>query len=93
MAAVMAVVAGLGCKKEESNTTAAGAPAKGGYTCPMHPEVRSDKPGECPKCGMDLVPVKETGSAATGDVCPRCGKPEAECAREHERETAGSVGK
>ncbi|MBZ0204010.1 MAG: hypothetical protein K8I03_13410 [Ignavibacteria bacterium] len=25
------------------------------YTCPMHPEVISDKPGECPKCGMDLV--------------------------------------
>lgn len=26
------------------------------YTCPMHPEVTSDKPGKCPKCGMDLVP-------------------------------------
>jgi len=25
------------------------------YTCPMHPEVQSDKPGECPQCGMDLV--------------------------------------
>ena len=25
------------------------------YTCPMHPEVRSDKPGQCPKCGMTLV--------------------------------------
>jgi hypothetical protein len=24
------------------------------YTCPMHPEVISDKPGQCPKCGMDL---------------------------------------
>jgi hypothetical protein len=27
------------------------------YVCPMHPDVRSDKPGECPKCGMDLVPA------------------------------------
>ncbi|HWK05108.1 MAG TPA: heavy metal-binding domain-containing protein [Puia sp.] len=25
------------------------------YTCKMHPEVISDKPGKCPKCGMDLV--------------------------------------
>ena len=25
------------------------------YTCPMHPEVTSDKAGTCPKCGMDLV--------------------------------------
>mgnify|MGYP001740228288 len=22
------------------------------YTCPMHPEVTSDHPGRCPKCGM-----------------------------------------
>jgi hypothetical protein len=25
------------------------------YTCPMHPEVVADKPGKCPKCGMNLV--------------------------------------
>ena len=25
------------------------------YTCSMHPEVKSDKPGKCPKCGMELV--------------------------------------
>lgn len=29
------------------------------YTCPMHSEVVSDKPGKCPKCGMELVPMKE----------------------------------
>lgn len=28
------------------------------YTCPMHPEVISDQPGKCPKCGMTLVKVK-----------------------------------
>lgn len=24
------------------------------YSCPMHPEVQADKPGRCPKCGMNL---------------------------------------
>jgi len=27
------------------------------YTCPMHPEIRQDHPGDCPKCGMTLEPV------------------------------------
>lgn len=35
-------------------------PAKSAkYTCSMHPEVISDKPGKCPKCGMELVPVSK----------------------------------
>jgi len=59
------------------------------YICPMHPEVRQNGPGECPKCGMALEP--ETPSMATrvqytcpmhpeimrdepGD-CPKCGMP------------------
>ena len=25
------------------------------YTCSMHPEIESDQPGNCPKCGMKLV--------------------------------------
>jgi len=29
------------------------------YTCPMHPEVKTDHSGNCPKCGMKLVPIKE----------------------------------
>ena len=34
-------------------------PTSGGttYTCPMHPEIRQDRPGVCPKCGMALEPV------------------------------------
>lgn len=27
------------------------------YTCPMHPEIRQDQPGNCPKCGMALEPL------------------------------------
>ena len=29
------------------------------YTCPMHPEIIQDASGNCPKCGMNLIPVKE----------------------------------
>jgi hypothetical protein len=35
---------------------------KNKYTCPMHPEVISDKPGKCPKCGMTLVKVKSSST-------------------------------
>jgi Cu+-exporting ATPase len=39
-------------------SVAIAAPASGTvYTCPMHPEVRQDHPGTCPKCGMTLEPV------------------------------------
>ncbi|HCE5827428.1 TPA: heavy metal translocating P-type ATPase [Pseudomonas aeruginosa] len=31
-------------------------PAGSVYTCPMHPEIRQDSPGTCPKCGMALEP-------------------------------------
>ena len=31
------------------------------YTCPMHREIVRAEPGQCPKCGMTLVPIKENG--------------------------------
>ncbi len=30
------------------------------YTCPMHPEIRQAQPGDCPECGMHLVPEGTT---------------------------------
>jgi Cu+-exporting ATPase len=38
------------------------------YTCPMHPEVISSKPGACPKCGMALEPVAATESTANPEL-------------------------
>ena len=40
------------------------APAKVQYTCSMHPEVVSDKPGKCPKCGMTLIKKEATKKKA-----------------------------
>ena len=30
------------------------------WTCSMHPQVRQDEPGDCPICGMELIPAKKT---------------------------------
>ncbi|WP_029001327.1 copper-transporting P-type ATPase [Azohydromonas australica] len=38
------------------------------YTCPMHPEIRQDHPGSCPKCGMALEPLLPEAEA--GDENP-----------------------
>src|SRR5437763_16041179 len=35
------------------------------YTCPMHPEIVRAEPGQCPKCGMTLVPIKENEKRQT----------------------------
>ncbi len=59
--------------EERSHATPAGSKARAGavlYRCPMHPNYTSDKPGECPICGMTLERVDglETHDAHAGDV-------------------------
>ena len=36
------------------------------YTCPMHPEVRQEGPGSCPKCGMNLEPAAPAAGETAG---------------------------
>jgi Cu+-exporting ATPase len=48
-----------------STPTVESSAVKPGYTCPMHPEVQQDHPGNCPKCGMALE--LKTVTAGGGD--------------------------
>ena len=41
------------------------------YTCPMHPEIKQNQPGNCPKCGMSLEPVAApTNLTKVEYICP-----------------------
>jgi RND family efflux transporter MFP subunit len=72
--AVLAIVASAAWWLGRTTGTAAGphatyeaAPARAVplYHCPMHPTIVSDRPGDCPVCFMDLVPVeRDAGSGA-----------------------------
>ena len=51
--------------KNESSTAHANNAAPSEYTCPMHPEIRQDQPGDCPICGMSLVPTAKPSNTNT----------------------------
>ena len=82
----LAVILFASCKGKSGTSATAGAagqeqgqvakarPAseKTIYHCPMHPTYTSDKPGDCPICGMKLVPMeKEEKQAATPPPAPK----------------------
>ncbi len=62
--AVGLVAGARGCSEEraiEATGESAHADSDTGtvWTCSMHPQIRMDEPGQCPICGMDLIPVAE----------------------------------
>lgn len=38
------------------------------WTCSMHPQIKADKPGSCPICGMELIPLKSDEDEDDGDA-------------------------
>lgn len=54
----------VGTRQEQTSMTQS-AQEQTWWTCSMHPQIRQPKPGKCPICFMDLIPV-ESGSAQSG---------------------------
>ncbi len=66
LAPLLALLLLAGCHGPESQAAAqpVASSAAMQYTCPMHPQVVRDAPGQCPICGMDLVPKVLNNAAA-----------------------------
>jgi hypothetical protein len=64
LAASVFLVAGAACRMRATATTTAPAAATVVYHCPMHPSYVSDRPGDCPICGMKLVRAEPSPGAA-----------------------------
>jgi Cu+-exporting ATPase len=78
----------LGAAADDRKKEQAGGKPKVEWTCPMHPEIIRDAPGNCPKCGMALEPKTQLPTAGKIEYtcpmhpeiiqdkpgsCPKCG--------------------
>ena len=67
VAVASATAAWFAARHQPAPAAAASADATGRkilyYQSPMHPWIKSDKPGKCPICGMNMVPVYENGES------------------------------
>ena len=55
-------------QEEESVTHQHDEPADEVWTCSMHPQIRQSEPGQCPICGMDLIPVSSNRKASSNPM-------------------------
>ncbi len=108
LACAFSALALLACDKTSHENHATPEPAHGEhgphdgsdiahYTCPMHPSVKKDGPGQCPICGMTLTPVTkrdmETGTIVVDEVRrQRIGVKTAEVKRHAMRRVIRAVG-
>lgn len=86
---LIAVTAGIAVfaqtAKEKMPISKTAESIKATYICPMHADITSDKPGKCPKCGMDLseakvkskmtytCPMHPNVISDKSGKCPKCG--------------------
>ena len=70
LTAVLAVAATWLSMRHHPGATAAAASAPQLYQCGMHPWIRSDQPGRCTLCGMELTPVATGANKTAGTARP-----------------------
>jgi Cu(I)/Ag(I) efflux system membrane fusion protein len=56
------ILGGSSHSQDEAHDHALEAEGETTYTCSMHPQIRQGEPGDCPICGMDLIPVEADGA-------------------------------
>lgn len=82
VAGLVALLLGAACSSREHRAAAEQ------WTCPMHPTYVADRPGTCPICNMDLVPVTPPASAGA----PASGTPAARAGLDSEPEALRRAG-